>query len=108
MKAYRSGAKPMLDWATEKESFIANNKFKDDHPYKHHALIQIQTIPLGIPFTAREILILGRLNDELKFTTEDYRQMGIVLRELGCVQAGRIRGQRHWKRPLDWSLDKIQ
>ena len=32
MKAYRSGAKPMLDWADEKESFIENNKFKDDHP----------------------------------------------------------------------------
>ena len=108
MKAYREGVKPILDWETEKESFIANNKFKDDHPFKYHALIQIQTIPLGIPFTAREILILGRLNDELKFTTEDYRQMGVVLRELGCVKAGRKQGQHHWKRPLNWSLDMVQ
>ena len=45
-KAYRSGTKPMLDWADEKESFIANNKFKDDHPFKHHALTVIQQIAL--------------------------------------------------------------
>jgi len=108
MKAYRSGALPMLDWADEKESFIANNKFKDDHPFKSHALEQIQKIPLDTPFTAREILIRTRYIDELKLTTEDYRQMGIVLRELGCVEAGRKNQQRHWKRPLDWSLEKIQ
>ena len=98
----------MLDWGAEKESFIANNKFKDDHPFKSHALVQIQKIPLDTPFTAREILIRTRYIDELKLTTEDYRQMGIVLRELGCVEAGRKLGQRHWKRPLDWSLEMVQ
>ncbi len=110
MKAYRSGALPMLDWADEKKSFIANNKFKDDHPFKYHALIQIQKIPLGTAFTSRDILMRDSsyLKDDLKFTTEDYRQMGIVLRELGCVEAGRKNQQRHWKRPLDWSLEKIQ
>ncbi len=108
MAAYRAGSKPILDWATEKESFIANNKFKGDHPFKPHALVQIQSIPLDTPFTAREILIRTRYIDELKLTTEDYRQMGIVLKELGCVQAGRKEGQRHWKRPLNWSLEMVQ
>ncbi len=108
MKAYRDGAKPMIDWATEKESFIANNKFKGDHPFKSHALVQIQKIPLGIPFTAREILVATRYIDELKLTTEDYRQMGICLKELGCVQSGRKKGQHHWKRPINWSLEMVQ
>ena len=108
MKAYRDGAKPMLDWATEKESFIANNKFKDDHPFKFHALRYIQTYPLGISFTARDILKRDDFKKDGIAITEDYRQMGIVLKELGCVQAGRKQGQRHWKRPLDWSLDKVQ
>ena len=98
----------MLDWATEKKSFIANNKFKDDHPFKHHALMAIQKIALHDTFTARDILVRDRFSDELKLTTEDHRQMGIVLRELGCVEAGRKNQQRHWKRPLDWSLEKIQ
>jgi len=108
MKAYREGAKPFLDWSDEKESFIANNKFKDDHPFKFHALTVIKQIPLGTPFTAREVLVTNKFSDELKLTTEDYRQMGVVLKDLGCVKAGRKQGQHHWKRPLDWSIEMVQ
>ena len=98
----------MLDWADEKESFIGNNKFKDDHPFKFHALTVIKQIPLGTPFTAREVLVTNKFSDELKLTTEDYRQMGVVLKDLGCVKAGRKQGQHHWKRPLDWSIEMVQ
>jgi hypothetical protein len=60
------------------------------------------------PFTSRQVLIEHRLRADDKLSNEDLRQMGLVLRELGCVDAERKQGQRYWKIPLDWSLDKVE
>ena len=112
MKAYRDGAKPILDWATEKESFIANNKFKGDHVFKSFAYESIKTRVEGrnpqAPFTSKQVLIENRLRMEKNLKNEDLRQMGIVLKELGCKKGKRVNGTHTWYIPTDWSVDKIQ
>ncbi len=112
MRLYREGVKPMLDWADEKKSFIENNKFKDEHVFKPFAYLSIKKRFEGRdpqkPFSSREVFIEHHLREDSKMTNEDKRQMGLVLRELGCVEAGRKQGERHWKIPLDWSLEKVQ
>ena len=108
MKAFRSGVLPMLDIDSERESFIENNRFKDDHPFKYLALKEIQKFPCNTKFTSRAILELSKLREDNKATKEDYRQMGLVLRDLGCKKGIRENGSRTWYRPTDWSLENIQ
>ena len=45
---------------------------------------EIQKFPCNTKFTSREILELSELREDNKATKEDYRQMGLVLRDLGC------------------------
>ncbi len=108
MKAFRSGVLPMLDIDSERESFIENNRFKDDHPFKYLALKEIQKFPCNTKFTSRAILELSKLREDNKATKEDYRQMGLVLRDLGCKKGIRENGSRTWYRPTGWSLNNIQ
>ncbi len=112
MKAYRNGFIPMLDWATEKESFIANFKFKGDHVFKSFAYESIKTRVEGTnpqtPFTSRQVLIEHHLRMDKDLKNEDLRQMGIVLKELGCKKGKRVNGTHTWYIPTDWSVDKIQ
>jgi len=112
MKAYRNGFIPMLDWATEKESFIANYKFKDDDVFKSFAYESIMTRLKNAdpqkPFTSRQVLIEHHLRDDSELKNEDLRQMGIVLKELGCKKGRRVNGSHTWYIPTDWSVDKIQ
>ena len=108
MKAYQKGAMPMLSYEKEKESYIQNNKFKDDHPFKFKALEEIQKKPVEICFSARDILEASGLREASKATKEDYKQMGFVLKELGCKKGKRRNGSRTWYRPEGWSLNDVQ
>ena len=112
MKAYRNGFIPMLDWATEKESFIANFKFRGDHVFKSFAYESIKTRVEGrnpqAPFTSKQVLIENHLRMDKDLKNEDLRQMGIVLKELGCKKGKRVNGTHTWYIPTDWSVDKIQ
>ena len=111
MKCVRDGEQPMLPLELERQSRLENSKYRDDHPFKYQALERIKTRKSAscfTPFTAREIFSETTLRIPREITKEDLRQMGIVLKELGCTKAKRKNGERYWEIPQDWSLDDVQ
>ena len=52
------------------------------------------------PFTSRQVLIEHHIRDDSTLRTENLRQMGIVLRELGCKKRARVNGSHTWYNPL--------
>jgi len=111
MKCFRDGEQPMLPMELERQSRLENSKYRDDHPFKYQALERIKTRKSAscfTPFTAREIFSETTLRTAREITKEDLRQMGIVLKELGCTKAKRKNGERYWEIPQEWSLDEVQ
>ena len=112
MKCFRDGEQPMLPIELERQSRLENSKYRDDHPFKYQALNRIKIRRGGVepftPFTARQIFEETTLRASKDITKEDLRQMGIVLKELGCIKSKRSAGERYWQIPQDWSLDDVQ
>ena len=112
MQCYRQKQKPMLPKEFERLSILENTKYKDDHPFKFQALEKIKEKvregKFNKSFSSREIFEETSLRLAKDVSKEDLRQMGIVLKELGCISAKREKGERKWRIPSDWSPNSVQ
>ena len=120
--AYRAGEQPVLSREHQNESNRRNLSFEKDHPWEDHLLNWVDNLPPHIKeFTAEQAVnlsgVFGSAYESMgwsgKFpalSTKDSREVGQILRRLGCTQDpnpvrrivnGSSTRRRWWHPPAD-------